>query len=141
MSYDWLRRNQDPFLKDESDSDVRVLINDITPATGFDLDDLAADETDPEPLLQRRHRAWLLDRAQWLPAGYAVENRGHCHWRVAAPEKTPRVATVARISHDYAAGSVEFFRPRQPAVPRNETDGAGRRQPAATTKPRSRRNP
>ena len=103
-----------------ADADVRALINDITPATGFDLDDLAAvaaDETDPEPLLQRRHLAWLLDHPQWLPAGYEVENRGHHHWRVAAPEKTPRVATVERISHDYAAGSVEFFGPGSPLFP------------------------
>lgn len=101
-------------------ADVRALINDITPATGFAPDDLAAVaavETNPAPMLQRRDLPWLLDHPQWLPEGYSVENRSSNHWRVAAPEKTPRPGTLARVSHDYAAGSVEFFDPSNPLFP------------------------
>ena len=97
---------------DHGGGSVRAQVNQLQPAVGFDLDDLAttaSDETDPPPLLRRDDLTRILQRPAWLPDGYDAAARGPGHWAVSAPDETEQVATTDRARHDYAAGAVAFF--------------------------------
>ena len=105
---------------DETGASIRDRVNRLQPAVGFDLDDLAAaaaDETAPEPLLNRDDLTQILNHPAWLPSGYAAGARGRDHWTVSTPDKLEQVVTTDRAKHDYAAGAVEFFGPGNPTFP------------------------
>ena len=107
-------------MDDGASSDVRQAVRKLAPSIGFDLDDLAAaavDHQDPAPLLHMNDLTYILDNPEWLPDGYAVERRGDRHWRVTTPDGRSHTVTTDRAAHDYAAGTVEFFGPGNPAFP------------------------
>ena len=100
--------------------DVKQAVHNLAPPVGFDLDDLAAaaaDQQDPAPLLHMNDLTYILNHPEWLPDGYAAERRGDRHWRVTTPGGKSHTVTTDRASHDYAAGTVEFFGPGNPAFP------------------------
>ncbi len=59
---------------------------------------------------------YILNQPEWLPDGYAVEQRG-THWRVTTPSGRLHAVTTDRSCHNYAAGTVDFFGPRSSASP------------------------
>ena len=107
-------------LDGETSSDVRRAVRDLAPSAGFDLDDLAAaavDQEDPAPMLHMNDLTYILNNPEWLPDGYTAVPRGDNHWRVTRPDGEKHAVTTDRDSHDYAAGTVEFFGPGSPAFP------------------------
>ena len=100
--------------------DVKQAVRNLAPSVGFDLDDLVAsgaDQQDPAPLLHMNDLTYILNHPEWLPEGYAARRRGDRHWRVTTPDGRLLTVTTDRASHDYAAGTVEFFGPGSPAFP------------------------
>ena len=72
-------------VEGRSRENIRDAVNDLQPAGGFDLDDLAAaasDYNDPNPSLSMKDLTYILSNPKWMLDESKVEPEGTNHWRV-----------------------------------------------------------